>query len=112
MFKLVAGDYFWPVKFTMPIDGGKHEEKTIDLRLKRLPQSEFDKALVDIQEGTITSTEFAKRLITGWKNVLDEENKEIPFSVESLDQFLEIPNAALAVFQEYYKSLSETKTKN
>lgn len=114
MFKLVQADYFyfWPVKISVPVDGGKHEEKTIDLKFKRLPQSEYDKALDEIAKGNIKSIEFAKSLIVGWKNVVDEENAEVPFSDESLNLFLEIPNAAIMVFKEYNRSINEIKIKN
>ncbi len=43
MFKIVKTDrYKWPVKVSLPIDGGRFEDSTFDVVFKRLSKPEVD----------------------------------------------------------------------
>lgn len=110
MFKMsTEASYSWPVKIATPISGGKYESHTFDLVFKRLTQSKIKKLLNDPDASDVS---FCKEVVLGWKGVTDREAKEIPFSEEAVDEFLDFPQMASTIVTTYLQSVAGAKIKN
>jgi hypothetical protein len=109
--------YTWPVAFDVPVDGGRHERQTFDGEFKRLPQSKIGPMVAELQRledlGDLDRiTEIAGDVLVGWSGISDDQNKEIPFSQNALQQLLEVPFLAVAVLKAYMDSIKGAKRKN
>jgi hypothetical protein len=102
MFQLAAKrEILWPVTIQVPVDGGGVEKKEIQLRLRIFSRSEKATYLEQLRtaastEGAtvmdvqrITTDELASR-ITGWENVLAEDDQPAPFTPENVAALLDI----------------------
>lgn len=49
--------------------------------------------------------DFVASVATGWKGVLDDDGKEIPFSPDALRRLLDIPGVAGLVFKRYLEEI-------
>jgi hypothetical protein len=113
MFKMSQSEtYTWPTKVESPISGGKSESQQFDVEFKRLPQSRINEVKKSAMEGTIHDLEFCQEIMVGWKDVFDENGKEVPFSATSRDKFLDIANVAKSIVRAFFESLDGAKIKN
>jgi hypothetical protein len=104
MFKLSQSDsYSWPVKVSLPTDGGRFIEQTFDAVFKRLSQSKI-KEMLAVEGGT--DSEFCKDILIGWKGITDDNGAEIPFSEDARDKLLDVPSVANATVEAYVTSAS------
>jgi hypothetical protein len=95
MFVLKQSDtYFWPVTVELPLSGGKKEKHSFEVEFKRIPQSQI-KAMIDDSEST--DVDFCRVVMAGWKGVVDQDGKEIPFTDGTRDGLIDIPSVAQAV---------------
>lgn len=103
-------EVLWPIKVSVPIDGGKLEEVSAKVRYKLLNQDEMgewasaememlrdsddiEKALARISPQALAErrAKLAER-ITGWEEIVDDDSGEpIPFSHETLLDLLTAP---------------------
>lgn len=106
------GSYTWPVNFSIPSDGGKHEKKTFELNFKRISQTKLKEYLEKIEKEKASDEDFCREVITGWKGIQDEDGNEISFSESALDELLDFPVLAKEIVTTYIKSLDGAKVKN
>jgi hypothetical protein len=83
--------YWWPIKVKSPADDGKYDEQELNLHFKKLKVSDLQKKL----EGD--RKELVKEIVIGWKEVKDEDGKEIPFSTKALENLLNSEYGMLAM---------------
>lgn len=124
MFILDLSDgYLWPVEFSLPVDGGRHETQTFDGRFARLPQKRIEELLaagreyaIAMQKGEspsgMSDRDIAAEVLIGWEAVMDANGKEVPFSKTMKDKLLAIPGVASAVTGAWCKSLRDAREKN
>lgn len=106
MFKLAQKNtYTWPIKVQIPVDGGKFEPQTFDAEFKRLPQSEINDLLREIQDG-VTDTRFVEGVLVGWHGVADADGNELPYSEAAKIMLLDIPYLRSAVVAAFFDSFS------
>jgi hypothetical protein len=116
-----SATYTWPVRISLATDGGKTTVETFDAEFKRLPQSRINELLQEIraqergrgdQDDLIQDTDVVKELLVGWAGVSDDAGKDVPFSVASLEQLIDIPTVASQIVKAWFESLKEGKRKN
>ena len=116
-----SATYTWPVRTSLATDGGKTTVETFDAEFKRLPQSRINELLQEIraqergrgdQDDLIQDTDVVKELLVGWAGVSDDAGKDVPFSVASLEQLIDIPTVASQIVKAWFESLKEGKRKN
>jgi hypothetical protein len=112
MFKLSQSDtYNWPVTVEVPADGGRTEKSTFDAEFKRLTQSRIEEIRKLIEREEIRDVDLVREVMVGWSSVVDQ-NGEVPFSAQALDQLLEVPMVAGSIVLALFASLSGAKRKN
>ncbi len=111
MFKLAQSDsYSWPVKISIPADGGKYLEQSFDAVFKRVPQSKIKEML---ESETMTDIDFCKEVLVGWKGITGDNQADVPFSDEARDKLLDVPAVATATVEAYIHSIKgAAKRKN
>lgn len=113
MFKLEQSNSFlWPVKISYPIDGGRSEEESFDVEFKRLPQSRLDAIPKDIANGDLTDKKLVREIVVGWKGVVNNDGKEVPFTASTLEVALENSGVASAIVNAWFESQADGKRKN
>lgn len=116
-----SATYTWPVTLILPVNGGRREKHTFDAEFRRLPQTRINEIvkLAQLQEqGKLPDDEelrdqdAAKEILAGWKNVVDDDGEDIPFSDSRLAELLEIPTVAGQIVRTWFESLEVAKKKN
>lgn len=102
--------YFWPVKLKSPKDGGGYESQTLNLEFRKLKNSELKSLLREKKEDA--DLDFCKKVITGWKDIKDDDGNEINFSLESLEIVLDEQGFLGQVVNQYLESISGAIEKN
>jgi len=89
----------WPVKVSVPQDGGKVRTMDARVEFEHLPQAEFD----EIYAGGGNDAELMQRVVKGWPagQFLDEKGEEIAFSPETLDRLMQISYVRVAFVSAY-----------
>lgn len=114
--------YKWPVKITIPTDGGKRETFTFDATFNRLKQSRITEIIENGQRKSrgeplepgqdLSDFEVMSEILAGWDGVVDDDNKPIAFSQSSLEQLCELPTVAGQIAEAWMASLQKAKAKN
>ena len=116
-----SATYTWPITLIIPMDGGRRDKHTFDGEFRRLPQSrinEIIKLARAAERGRLNDDEelldqdAAKEILAGWSGVVDDDAKEIPYSVNALAQLLDIPTVAGQIVRAWFDSLDVAKRKN
>ena len=117
-----SATYKWPVRITLPVDGGRRETHTFDAEFRRLPQSRVNEIIQLVrdqergrrsdEEQFVQDTDVASEVIAGWTGIVDDDGKAIPFSESTLSQLLEIPTVAPQIVEAFFKSNADAKRKN
>ena len=107
-----SNTYKWPVSVDVPIDGGKHQRVTFDIEFNDLTQSRLLEIANLSAEGTLSDVEIAREVIMGWAGIEDEDGDEVPYSIASRDELLEVPMIASAIAGAYLESKQGAKRKN
>lgn len=102
--------YFWPVNVEIPKDGGKFEKFSFEAQFKQLPQSRIKEVFGDSSE--VKDVDFCKESMVGWKGVKDENGEDVPFSISSLEEMLEMPSVAKNIVSAFVESIAGSKIKN
>ena len=98
--------YKWPVTVEIPADGGKFEKQTFDAVFKRLGRTKFSE-LVDKGDA-----ELLEGVLEGWEGIVDEDGKDIAFTVSTRKDLFDDPFFCRAVVKAYLQSLEGAPTKN
>ena len=117
--------YTWPVKITLPTDGGKRITETFTGTFAWVKQSRIDelKRLSDRYEAgryssddedapDLTNISACREILIDWSDVVDDDGDEVPFSAQALNELIEIPTVASQIVTQWFKSLDATKKKN
>ena len=117
--------YTWPVKITLPTDGGKRITETFTATFAWLKQSRIDeiKRLADrLNAGRyssddeetegLTNISACREILIDWSDVVDDDGDEVPFTAQALTELLEIPTVAAQIVMQWAKSLDAAKKKN
>ena len=117
--------YTWPLKITLPTDGGKRITETFTGTFAWVKQSRIDelKRLADRFEAgryssddedaaDLTNISACREILIDWSDVVDDDGDEVPFSAQALNELIEIPTVAGQIVTQWFKSLDATKKKN
>jgi len=106
MFKIKQSKTFvWPVKITVPIDGGKYSNSTFDVEFDRISQSAVEQLASSIQNEEQTAVQIVKSIIVGWPDgSVTDGTDSIPFSDSALDELLDVPGVASAIITSFLEA--------
>lgn len=114
--------YSWPLKITLPADGGKRVTESFTGVFAWVAQSRIEEirrtvrlqglGLGDDDQPQIDDISAAKEVLVGWADVLDDEGDEVPFSDRALDQLLQVPTVAGQIVKQWQQSLEAAKKGN
>lgn len=102
--------YWWPVKVAIPHPdkdkAGEQIEMEFRMQFETLPRDEADR-IAELMKGDPSQVHAdLKRVACDWdENVVDDGGKPVPFSVEALDQALQISWFRLALYRAWGASL-------
>jgi len=109
--------YSWKIELRVPVDNGKYEKQNFYCVFKRIEQSKieaYQKKLMNTKMDVMfeAARKFAKEVVVGWKDILDANEDQIPFTDEAFDQLLEKPLIGIEIAKTYIDSVTGEKTKN
>lgn len=108
MFKIVdVASFKWPVKISIPRDGGKFVAATFTAEFAALPQEEIDQAIEDEREGNLDAG-FASRVLIGWPTgqVQDSDGGELPYSDEAKEKLLRMSYVRNGVVEAFFDGVT------
>jgi hypothetical protein len=85
----------WPVTVQEPADGGAFDPSTFEATFKRMGRKEFTKL------STKGDLPLLKALVLDWSGIKEEDGTEIPFSTETLTEFVDDPYWVRGVLSAY-----------
>lgn len=94
-----------PVKGSQVDENGKKVPFNFVLLCTRLKQSEIQESL---EEKNAPVIDFIRRVTNGWEDVLDADNKPIPFNPENFDDVMEEAGLPGVCFHAYMKEVGAT----
>ena len=98
--KIVVSDTVGiPVKGTINDAAGIAQPFSFKLTCTRLAVDEYQARLKD--QGDTPIVDFLVGVTTGWSEVRDDDNKDVPFSESALRQLCNIPGVAGIAFRSY-----------
>ncbi|MCK5296138.1 MAG: hypothetical protein KAJ75_04545, partial [Alphaproteobacteria bacterium] len=97
----------WPVKVTVPVDGGRHHEQTFTAKFKILDHDKIES--LDI---AAIDDELLKESVVGFEGITDADGLEVPYSDENKALILNIVFVRLALMQAYSEAVIKHKRKN
>lgn len=104
MFVLKLSDtYEWPVKFSIPVDGGKHQPVEFKAVFRRRSQADIEA----LTNAGLTDAAFTREIVSGIRDIQDESGNDV-----TLETILGIPMAATALVMAYMESLKGAPRKN
>lgn len=104
--KLKQSDTFsWPVKVSIPKDGGGYETGTFDAVFKRLPRSQSEDMATKVMSGELSGIDAVRQILVGWTGV-ESDGEPVPYSETNREALLEIPGVAIAVFRVFSEANS------
>lgn len=97
--KITQSDTFrWPVKVSIPKDGGGYEVGTFDAVFKRLSRSEAELLGDRVVAGELSGIDAVRQILVGWTGVMGDDG-EVPFSETNREIFLDIPGVGISIFK-------------
>lgn len=99
--------FFWPIEIKEPA-AGAYDIQKIEIEFHKLSDTEV-KELFTVNS---IDKDVCKRIIAGWKNVKDDEGKDVEFSTAQLALFLDNAKYAGAIIYQYLKVLDGIIGKN
>lgn len=119
----LSDGYLWPVKFSLPVDGGRHETQTFEGRFARLPQERIEQLLrlgreyaVSVQKGEppagMSDRDIAAEVLTGWEGITAADGSEVPYTKATKAKLLGVPGVAAAITAAWCNSLRDAREKN
>ena len=107
-----SDSYKWPIKISIPQDGGRMEPSTFDGEFKRVTQSRIREMGEMIDKGELSDYELVAEVLIGWKGITDSNGEEIKFSQTNLQKLVDVPMAATSIAEAFFNSIAGAKRKN
>lgn len=105
MLKIAANPEFThAVTVRVPVDGG-HAEQTFKARFRVVPWSELATVEND-------PAEQARRILVGWEGIVDDEERQIPYSDAMRDQLLDMMFVRVPLLRAYVDAVAGAKRGN
>ncbi|QSX32456.1 hypothetical protein JYB87_11830 [Shewanella avicenniae] len=110
MFKLVdrITGLCWPVTVRVPVNGGKVEEQEFTAVFNLLSQDEYEQALQSAKD----DAEFISKFMTNWEGLVDDQGKEVKFTVAKLRKACGYPFFRQAIIKAYNEAVQGAAAKN
>ncbi len=113
MFKISKDDsYYWPVTVEMPVDGGRFEKASFEVKFKRLPQSRFEELVEGAKDGAVSDKEICSEVVCGWKSIADKDGSPLEYNETNRELLIEDVLAVRAIALSYIESLRGIRRKN
>ncbi len=97
--------FWWPVRVSLPGEGGEPVAQTFDAKFRYLTTSQLEALKVRVLADNVSDTELAAELIVGWRGVLHVDGSDVPFSRKELTRLLEVPTIGSAICQAFIASM-------
>lgn len=94
----------WPVKVSVPVDGGDAKVFEFNAHFRLLPLSEATEQSAD--------QEFLARVLVGWDGVQDEAGNALEFSDEARTKLCDISYAKAGILAAYFECSAGSARKN
>lgn len=107
-FKVTTGTYKTDVKFVVLSPEGKEEQMSFQAEFKRMNQDDV-KAMVKASGG---DREMARQVLVGWRMRDIDSGESIPFSIDTLEEFLTIPGAGGVTIMRFMETVGASREKN
>ena len=114
MFKLqTTASYWWPVPIPVAVDGGTFEEHVLSLKFKRMTAPEHEALFEETHAKGLGDIEVSQRLLLDWRDVVDEDDKPVPYTAEAFAKLCSrFPGAAGNVVRVYLSTHGKISAKN
>jgi hypothetical protein len=108
MFKLQSLEtpIRWPVRVSIPRDGGVASKVTFHASFRVLPQDRLDEL------ASASDADWAEAIVAGWDGVADEDGATIEFSPEALARMVQIVYVREAIRLAYFDCMNGRAVKN
>jgi hypothetical protein len=107
MFKLKKSNVvWWPVTITEPTDGGAVTAHKCQIQFDIVSQDKFDELA---GQGDIV---LLNSLVKGWQEILDTNNKDLPFTKKNIDAMFQVPYVRSSFVNAYLHAVSGAPSKN
>jgi len=108
--------YLWPIKFKIA-ENGSFKEYDFEAEFRRLPRERVDEIIISLaaRDENYTDKGIIREVLVGWKGVMDDKKKAIPFNEQNLDELLSItgsPSPKSALIKQFFASQVERLEKN
>lgn len=104
--------YWWPVKVSIPLDGGKHETATFDAKFKRLDTEAIAALQKRAREERLSDAQIAAEVLEDFRDVVDRDGNCIPYTPATLKRLLSWPGTGTAICDAFFGSLNPAAEKN
>lgn len=104
----VSNKVLFKVRGTMTDEAGIARVVDFDLIARRLTMEELQAELADNDRKV---TDFLYSVVTGWRRVLDDDDKEAPFSLDGLRELFRTVGLAQLAYKQYLAEVG-VKEKN
>lgn len=97
--------FTWPVRVSIPVDGGKYRQETFDAEFRRISQPEVQVMAERVTSGEADAADVIRDILVGWSGITDGEGEDVPFSEKAKEELLGVAlvaGAALNAFLEAY----------
>ena len=121
MFKIstINQTYRTPITVDVPTGDGKSVAHKFAVMFARLPQDELDDlyrrmnpAKLDEGEKQLTDDELLAKVVTGWEDVLDDQDRPLEFNPDNFTALKNIYPTRSTLVQAFFDSIKTAKRKN
>lgn len=104
--------YWWPVKISVPLDGGKHETATFEAKFKRLAAEDLDALQKRAVDTRLSDAQIAAEVMEDFRDVVDRDGNCTQYSAAALKRLLSCPGMGTAICDAFFGSLKKAAEKN
>lgn len=116
--RMTQSPKFWAtVRREFQTEGGSRQTDTFEIEFKRVSQEEareFSARFVENASGNQvdTFTDWIMEVATNWRNVIDADNNDVPFSRESVYRAVNEFGVGNPILTAFIEALPKAKAKN
>lgn len=106
----------WPVRISLPIDGGDSQQIDTRIEFQRLPEADYQALLeqhkqpegAGLSEVLVANAAILARIVADWPDLADEDGRPLAYSVERLASLIAGPDG-LAISQALFGAYAEIR---